>query len=611
MVWHIYLLIFTLFAASLLALLATLAAFRQRPKAGAIPLAGMTFAASIWSLASVVEYSSNSYLIKVFWSKVQYLGIVSIPILWLLFTLEYSQIWSRLGQVFRRGLPISLSIIPLITLVLVFTNENHRLIWSEIIAHSREPFLIFEYQHGIGFWIFATYSYVLLLLGTFLLVRTLFISSLSHFGEQPLIIILAILLPWLLNLAYLMRATWLGGIDPTPMAFALSGAIFTWELLRRDLAEGIPIRQDRSEQLRLLNVAFSAAPYPIVITDREGTIQWVNVAFTELTGYTYEEAVGQNPRILKSGQHSQDFYQNLWNTILSGNIWRGEFINKRKDGELYFEEAVIAPVMDQQGHITNFVALKENITSRKELEKMRDDLIHAIVHDMRNPLNSILFSLDLIKSSSEVEAFTPETFSLLELSRLNAWRLLGMINAILDLNRLESGKLPVRPEPTVLAELAEEAIRAQSPIAMNKEVLILNNVPYHLPKVLSDPDLIGRVFQNLLDNAIKFSPQGGIIEISAAYDQANERVVISVHDQGQGIPPSQREQLFQKYASFSLARGGFGLGLVFCRLAVEAHQGQIWVESETDQGTTFFFTLPTVAESTQEGVTLTAVSEAT
>jgi signal transduction histidine kinase len=249
-------------------------------------------------------------------------------------------------------------------------------------------------------------------------------------------------------------------------------------------------------------------------------------------------------------------------------------------------------VRNRQGEISHFIAIKQDITKRKELEQMRDELMQTIVHDLRNPLTSILFALDMIKDVPETMRLPPEMSMMLAISRDNSWRMLGMVNAMLDFSKLDSGKMPLQREPVILAELVEQSFRFQSQLAARRELLLLNDVPYDLPTISADRTLLSRVLQNLIDNAIKYAPQGSNIVIRAWQDTNRDAIQVSVHDDGPGIPSELRSELFQKFATGASARGGTGLGLAFCRLAVEAHKGEIWVESNESQGTTFCFTLP-------------------
>jgi hypothetical protein len=356
----------------------------------------------------------------------------------------------------------------------------------------------------------------------------------------------------------------------------------------RDIAE----QKAAEEQINRQAVALAAAASAIMITDRDGRITWVNPSFCSISGYTAEEAIGMKPSMLKSGLHDEQFYADLWQTIQGGESWHGELTNRRKDGSLFIEEATIAPVRNTKGEITHFIAVKQDITKRKELEELRDEFMQTIVHDLRNPLTSILFALDMIKDQPDALRLPPEMAMMIAISRDNSWRMLGMVNAMLDLSKLESGKLPLQREPITLAELVEQSFRFQSQLAARRELLLLNDVPYDLPIVFADRTLISRVLQNLIDNAIKYAPQGSNITIRACIETPQEAVLVTIHDEGPGIPAEMRSQLFQKFTSEKSARGGTGLGLAYCRLAIEAHKGKIWVECEEGLGTTFLFTLP-------------------
>jgi PAS domain S-box-containing protein len=351
----------------------------------------------------------------------------------------------------------------------------------------------------------------------------------------------------------------------------------------------------------LQSAALESAATGVLITDINGVILWVNPAFTTITGFSAQEAIGKNPRILNSGTHDLQFFTQLWKTILAGQIWQHETINRRKDGRIYVEEQTIAPVRDASGQISHFISTKQDITQRKQLEELRDELMHTIVHDLRNPLTSMLASLDMLEYWREQLQLEKEPVQILQIARTSAWRMLGLVNTILDLYKLESGKMQLKREPLVLTPLVEQIFRIESPLAIRREVLLLNNIPFDLPVLNLDQLLIGRVIQNLIDNALRYTPDGGNVEVSACYDPQQRVIILSVHDQGPGVPPEAQSRLFQKFVSSSKERGT-GLGLAFCRLAVEAHNGRIWAESEPGQGTTFLVSLPLDEISTQESI---------
>lgn len=199
--------------------------------------------------------------------------------------------------------------------------------------------------------------------------------------------------------------------------------------------------------------------------------------------------------------------------------------------------------------------------------------------------------------SLDVETMQPEQRDLVEIAGNSTKRMLELVNTILDVGRLESGQMPVDRNPVILSNLISESLELQNTLANSKQIRLVNRVPASLPPVLIDARLIGRVFQNLVGNAIKFTPRAGEIQISALADLDNPSMLrVMITNSGPGIPRELQYVLFQKYITGRNIGRGSGLGLVFCRLAVEAHGGRIWVESEVDRGTIFTFLLPFAPE---------------
>jgi PAS domain S-box-containing protein len=698
----------------LLCLLIFWTTWQQRNLPGARPLAALIVATAWWIIGATLEEAVLSPSLKIIWSKLQYFSIESAPVLWLIFALEYSRLMEHLSEQVRRGLPL-LWVVPVITLCLVFTNEKHWLIWSQIT--SQGAFL--HYDHGLGFWIAAAYNY-LLMIGGMLALLWMIRHSIGVNRAQTAIIIIGAIFPFIGNALYLLRLTPVEVGDLTPNALMVTCILYAWGILRYRLFDLVPVARDTlvdrmadgmlvldnqervlyinpaaekllhlqfsdtpdqaqiipgiradqafsshpdllqsirdsqssdhqiqdassqsiylrlnidplndrdgntagkmvliqditslkvseerfrsdEERLRLQSAALESAATGVLITDINGVILWVNPAFTTITGFSAQEAIGKNPRILNSGTHDLQFFTQLWKTILAGQIWQHETINRRKDGRIYVEEQTIAPVRDASGQISHFISTKQDITQRKQLEELRDELMHTIVHDLRNPLTSMLASLDMLEYWREQLQLEKEPVQILQIARTSAWRMLGLVNTILDLYKLESGKMQLKREPLVLTPLVEQIFRIESPLAIRREVLLLNNIPFDLPVLNLDQLLIGRVIQNLIDNALRYTPDGGNVEVSACYDPHQRVIILSVHDQGPGVPPEAQSRLFQKFVSSSKERGT-GLGLAFCRLAVEAHNGRIWAESEPGQGTTFLVSLPLDEISTQESI---------
>jgi signal transduction histidine kinase len=248
----------------------------------------------------------------------------------------------------------------------------------------------------------------------------------------------------------------------------------------------------------------------------------------------------------------------------------------------------IAPLHDLRGRASGRLLLFRDITDRKLLDELRDDLTHALVHDLRNPLTGIKGSLEALAE----QASPAPQHEMLQIARANAQRMLGLIDSILDVSRLESGQLPLERQQVHLAALVTEALQLQRPLAAEKQLHLESDVPLELPMLFVDARLIVRVLHNLVDNAIKFTPKGGTIRIGAQLGSSPDQLAVSVSDTGPGIAPSLRARLFQKFVAGRSTGHGSGLGLAFCRLAVEAHGGRIRAESHNASGTTITFTLP-------------------
>lgn len=248
------------------------------------------------------------------------------------------------------------------------------------------------------------------------------------------------------------------------------------------------------------------------------------------------------------------------------------------------------PVMASPGSLGRLLVLHE-VTKERRLERMRDDLTHTMVHDLRNPLTVILGALDVLKLETANRTFAYSEF--LDIACQSTDQMIRLVSAILDISRLESGQIPLNQKVISLPDSVAEIIRLQTRLAAEKQLLLEADVLSALPPVLADPALLGRILQNLIGNAIKFTPEEGQVRVSARlFEEQPGMLLVVVKDNGPGIPAKLKSRLFQKFATGRQENSGSGLGLAFCRLAVEAHGGRIWVESEPGQGTSFLFTLP-------------------
>jgi PAS domain S-box-containing protein len=360
------------------------------------------------------------------------------------------------------------------------------------------------------------------------------------------------------------------------------------------------------DALRKLSEAVEQSPVSVVITDLKGNIEYVNPKFTQLTGYTLEEALGQNPRILKSGLTPPDTYKDLWQTLLSGKTWRGEFANRKKNGDLYWEAVSISPIMDQEGTITHFVAVKEDITGQKQaqealaesarqLERSNRELeqfAFVASHDLQEPLRKVrLFGDRLVELVSATGSGEAKDY--LDRMQNAAERMQRMIDGLLTLSRVSTrGGNFTSIDLNVVVEEALSDLEARLH-ATGGQVTVGD-----LPGIEADELQIRQLFQNLINNALKFhAPQtaprvtvSGRIEGEGKTQQA----VLQVADQGIGFDPQYEQRIFQPFQRLHGISEfeGTGLGLAICQKIVERHHGAITVESQPGVGTVFTITLP-------------------
>jgi PAS domain S-box-containing protein len=393
------------------------------------------------------------------------------------------------------------------------------------------------------------------------------------------------------------------------------------------VARDVTVRKKAEEQLRLLSEALESAANGIAITDTRGQILWVNPAFTQLTGYDRDEAVGKNPRILKSGKHPAELYRELWETILRGRSWHGEMVNRRKDGSLYPEEMTITPVRAGDGDITHFVAVKQDITERRRAEeklatlaqtlaeknKELETIVYVASHDLRSPLVNIQgFARELSQSCARLQRLAPdlkpgsssgpaelgqllsgEIPEALEYIQAGVAKIDSLLSGFLRYSRLGRAALKI-DRLDIKAMLAGIAQAMEFQIKQAGAALQIGAVP----DCLGDATQIDQVFSNLLDNAVKYldPSRPGLISVTGRVEGGQSIYV--VRDNGIGIAKGHQEKIFEIFHRLDPAHGtGEGLGLTIAQRILERHNGRIRVESEPAAGTAFFVSLPAPAQA--------------
>jgi len=247
------------------------------------------------------------------------------------------------------------------------------------------------------------------------------------------------------------------------------------------------------------------------------------------------------------------------------------------------------PVRAGDTPIGRLLALRD-VTEERLVEQTRGDLTHTMVHDLRNPLNNIYGAQELI---GDLGPLNEDQGQLLDVAKDSTERMLTLVNAILDISRLESGRMPLERRSIPIKNVIAHVVENQRLLATSKDIQVSYDIPADLPHAYADNGLIERVLINLIGNALKFTPAGGEVFITAAVEDGEEtELCVIVQDTGPGIPASVKERLFQKFATGKQTGSGSGLGLAFCKMVIEAHDGRIWAQSWEGEGAAFTFTLP-------------------
>jgi len=378
---------------------------------------------------------------------------------------------------------------------------------------------------------------------------------------------------------------------------------------------GIAIVVDLSEQKRAeteksrFMSAIEQASETIVITDTKGSIEYVNPAFEAMTGYSAQEAYGQNPRILKSDQHDAQFYRDLWRTLREGRVWKGHIVNKKKDGTLFEEDVTISPVRNQEGKITNYVAVKRDVTREVALEKQLNQamkmeaigtLAGGIAHDFNNILSAVLGYAEMVEL--QLDEDDPARNDVAQIITAGH-RATDLIRQILTFSRQEEEEL----RPVKLQFIIKEALKLLRS-SLPSSIELHQDIDSNCGSVLADPTRIHQVLINLCTNAkqamegsqgrliVRLVEQGTLDkeELFPVNVEQEQWVALIVSDTGCGMDAQIRERIFDPFFTTKKKGQGTGLGLSVVHGIVKSHGGEIVVESEPGKGSTFYVFFPQV-----------------
>ncbi|MEA2206242.1 MAG: hypothetical protein QOE77_3018 [Blastocatellia bacterium] len=374
------------------------------------------------------------------------------------------------------------------------------------------------------------------------------------------------------------------------------------------------------EQLRIKNAAVEGAANAILITDAAGKIVWVNEAFTANSGYSKDEVLGRNTRMLKSGKQDDAFYKEMWDTILAGKVWRSTLINRRKDGTLNHEDMTITPIRDAVGSITQFVAIKQDITKleqalsavhekNEELAAMTQQLWQAsklatmgelsasIAHELNNPLATVALRVENLMMKMGADDRQRHS---LEIISQEVDRMANLVDNLLQFSRRNHRQVStvyVHEEIANSVEFVHYHLRTRA-------IKVVQELSDSLFTIQADRQQLRQLFLNLLTNASDAMPEGGTLTVRANNSSLNQNdaVQIDFADTGEGIAPENLKKIWEPFFTTKAEGRGTGLGLAICRRIIEEHGGTIEIESETGHGTTVHMLFPATANGMRDNL---------
>jgi len=609
-----------LLATALTAAALAIYAWRKRPAPGATPFFIMMLAVAEWTFGYALELSSADLAWIVFWAKVEYLGIAIGPVAALVLAIEYTghEAWLT-----RRGRAL-LMIVPIATVVLVWTNELHQLIWTRVGLDRSSSVALLDVDYGVWFIIHAAYSYLVMIFGILLVILALIRSPRPYRG-QAAVLALSGVVPLAGNAIYVLKLSPFAHLDLTPFAFALAGVLWAWGLFHFQLLDIVPVARD---------AVIESMTDAVLVIDGNNRIVDLNPAAQQIVRRTPAELIGQRADLALSIR--PDLVQRYRDTAEARAEIQSIFDPRR------FYDLRISPLYDRHRRLTGRLIVLRDISDRKQIEaallqaknqaeiasRSKSTFLANMSHELRTPLTSIIGYSDLLRVMAESRGYV-ELIPDLERIGAAGGHLLALISDILDLSKIEAGKLDLFLEKFNLPALVGYVAATVRPLVEQNGNTLTVDCPEDIGSMYADLTRVRQILFNLLSNAAKFTKAGAItlrvssefpvlsseLPVSELRSQNSELktqnwVVFQIADTGIGMTEQQLDSLFKEFmqadASTTRKYGGTGLGLALSQRFCHMMGGDIAVASQPGQGSTFTVRLPSVVAEPPETPEATA-----
>ena len=575
----------------------TVAVWRRHPSSGAIPFTVLLLAITHWSLGYTLELAIPELEGKIFWAKVQYFGIVAAPVGWLTLALQYN---TGVRWVTRRNIAL-LCLVPVITLVVVWTNESHRLFWTSTEIVDLDAYSAIRTEYGVWFWIHVAYSYILMALGTLIFVRES-VGASKQYRKRIWVMLIGSGVPWLGNILFVAGYTPIRDLEITPFAFAITGVALAWGLFRFRLFEVVPIARE---------AVLESMSDGVVILDERGKLADLNNSAQRIINRSASHVLG------RSVDEVMPTVLGLTPSIVSNTDYRKEVVIEH-DGEKHDYDVRVSRLIDTRGGLTGSLIMFHDVTEQKKIDaelrlakdmaesasRAKSEFLTNVSHEIRTPLNAIVGLTDLVLSGD----LEPSQRKFLDLVDESSHSLSHIIDDILDYSKIESGELALQEEAFNLRELVSLSTESFADRIQEKGLIFASSIDSDIPDTIAgDPNRLRQALVSLISNAVKFTKQGEItlrVDMNQT-ENGNVGLTFTLADTGVGISSNAQKMVFEAFAqadgSSTRVFGGTGLGLALTSRIVKLLGGRIWFDTDERAGSTFYFTavFKTVGEATR------------